>query len=127
MKLLADEAVDAVTVARLRSDGHDVTYVAELAPGITDDAVLELANRDGRILLTTDKDFGELVLRLRRVTSGVLLIRLAGLPLPARAETVARVVADHGEQMAGAFSVVSPKALRIRASSYQRTNAGGEP
>jgi predicted nuclease of predicted toxin-antitoxin system len=72
VRLLADEGVDAAIVARLRFDGHDLVYVAELSPGITDDAVLELANADERILMTADKDFGELVFRLRRVAFGVL-------------------------------------------------------
>ena len=49
MRLLADEGVDAAIVARLRDDGHDVVYVAELSPGITDEAVLELANGDKRV------------------------------------------------------------------------------
>ena len=115
MKLLADEGVDALTVARLRNDGHDVTYVAELAPGITDDAVLDLANAEARVLLTTDKDFGELVFRLRRMPLGVLLLRLAGLGSDTRAEIVAQAVAAHGGQMTGAFAVVSPGAVRIRA------------
>jgi predicted nuclease of predicted toxin-antitoxin system len=115
VKLLADEGVDALIVARLRHDGHDVTYVAELAPGITDDAVLDLANDDARILLIADKDFGELVFRLRRVSLGVLLLRLAGLSAEARAEIVSQAIAAHGEQMAGAFAVVSPGAVRIRA------------
>jgi uncharacterized protein (DUF433 family) len=57
--VLADEGVDAAMVARLRSDGHDVVYVAEVSPGIIDDAVLELANADERVLTTEDKDFGE--------------------------------------------------------------------
>jgi predicted nuclease of predicted toxin-antitoxin system len=96
VRLLADEGVDALTVARLRGDGHDVTYVAELAPGITDDAGLELANADDRVLLTTDKDFGELVFRLGRLPLGVLLLRLAGLEADARAEIVSRAVAAHG-------------------------------
>lgn len=48
-------------------------------PGISDDIVLELANSEGVLLLTADKDFGELVFRLRRVSSGVVLVRLAGL------------------------------------------------
>jgi hypothetical protein len=52
VKLLADEGVDSAIVTRLRSDGHDVVYVAELSPGITDEAVLELANADERILMT---------------------------------------------------------------------------
>jgi predicted nuclease of predicted toxin-antitoxin system len=114
VKALADEGVDALIVARLRRDGHDVTYVAELAPGITDDAVLDLANADARLLLTADKDFGELVFRLRRVSLGVLLLRLAGLSAEARAEIVSQAIAAHGEQMAGAFAVVSPGAVRIR-------------
>lgn len=50
MKLLADEGVDSAIVTRLRSDGHDVVYVAELSPGITDEAVLELANTTSRRL-----------------------------------------------------------------------------
>jgi predicted nuclease of predicted toxin-antitoxin system len=80
VKLLADEGVDSAIVTRLRSDGHDVVYVAELSPGITDEAVLELANADERIPMTADKDFGELVFRLRRVAFGILLVRLPGLP-----------------------------------------------
>jgi predicted nuclease of predicted toxin-antitoxin system len=116
VKLLADEGAEAPTVTRLRSDGHDVTHdVTELAPGIADDAVLELANAEERVLLTTDKDFGELVFRLRRLPLGVLLLRLAGIGQEARAEIVSQVIAAHGEQMTGAFTVVSPAAVRIRA------------
>jgi predicted nuclease of predicted toxin-antitoxin system len=115
VRLLADEGVDARVVARLRDDGHDVAYVAELAPGTADDAVLELANAEARVLLTTDKDFGELVFRLRRLPLGVLLLRLVGLGHEARAEIVSQAIAAHGEQMTGAFAVVSPGAVRIRA------------
>jgi predicted nuclease of predicted toxin-antitoxin system len=114
VKLLADEGVDAGIVARLRSAGHDVVYVAELSPGITDDAVLELANADERILMTADKDFGELVFRLRRATVGVLLVRLAGMPSEGRAEAITQAIEVHGDQMAGAFTVLSPGLVRIR-------------
>lgn len=115
MRLLADEGVDAQIVARLRDEGHDVAYVAELTPGISDDAVLDLANAEARVLLTTDKDFGELVFRLRRLPMGVLFLRLAGLGSMAKAETVAQAVAAHDEQMTGAFTVISPGVVRIRA------------
>ena len=114
MKLLADEGVDAAIVARLRSDGHDVVYVAELSPGITDDAVLELANFDERILVTADKDFGDLVFRLRRVAFGILLVRLPGLPSARKADSVAQVIGEHGEEMPGAFTVLSAGLVRIR-------------
>ena len=111
---LADEGVDAGIVARLRSNGHDVVYVAELSPGVTDDVVLELANVEGRLLVTADKDFGELVFRLYRVAFGVLLVRLCGLSTESKAEAVARVVGEHGDEMAGAFAVLSPGLVRIR-------------
>ena len=114
MKLLADEGVDAAIVARLRSDGHDVVYVAELSPGITDETVLELANADERILMTTDKDFGELVFRLRRVAFGILLVRLPGLPSTGKADAVAQVIGEHGAEMPEAFTVLSAGLVRIR-------------
>ncbi len=54
-------------------------YVLEMKHGISDDEVLNIANQKGMILLTSDKDFGELVFRHDRITQGIVLIRLAGL------------------------------------------------
>src|SRR4051812_31752904 len=79
MILLADESVDPPIVERLRQDGHDIVYIAELSPSIADDQVLQEANSRNALLLTEDKDFGELVYRLGRVHAGVVLVRLAGL------------------------------------------------
>lgn len=78
MNLLLDESVDAPVAQRLRTDGHAVTCVWELEPGIADNEVLARANRGKAVLVTADKDFGELVFRLGRVHNGVLLIRFAG-------------------------------------------------
>ncbi|MFO0849643.1 MAG: DUF5615 family PIN-like protein [Gemmataceae bacterium] len=114
MNLVADESVEQDIVARLRTDGHDVVYVAELAPSITDDAVLDEANVRTALLVTGDKDFGELVYRLGRVHGGVVLARLAGLSAAAKAEIVARVLRDHEAELPGAFSVITPGAVRIR-------------
>jgi len=73
LNFLADENLDKL-VDRLRQDGHFVWYVAEMERGISDDVVLDLANQEGALLLTSDKDFGELVFRLRRIASGVVLL-----------------------------------------------------
>lgn len=83
MNFLADEGVDFPGVHRLRSDGREVLYVAEMAPGVSDETVLAAANAKNALLLPSDKDFGELVYRLPRISAGVLLMRLAGLS-PAR-------------------------------------------
>ena len=79
MNLVADEGVDRPVVERLRQDGHDVVYVVALSPGVADEEVLQQANARSAVLLTADKDFGELVFRQRLVHSGVVLLRLAGL------------------------------------------------
>ena len=60
---VANEGVDRPVVERLRQDDHDVVYVAELSPSITDEEILQLANARSAVLLTADKDFGELVFR----------------------------------------------------------------
>jgi predicted nuclease of predicted toxin-antitoxin system len=114
VNLLADEGVDVAIVRRLRADGHDVEYVAELAPGVTDDEVLSRANDDRRLLMTVDKDFGELVFRLGSVSVGVVLIRLSGLTSSRKADVVSDAIREHGEQMFEAFTVVSSGVVRIR-------------
>ena len=117
MNLLADESVDRPVVDRLRQQGHEVVYVAELSPSMSDDQVLQYANERDALLVTADKDFGELVFRVGKVHRGVVLLRLAGLPPAVKAETVAKVLRDHAAKLVGAFSVVSSGAVRIRPKS----------
>lgn len=85
-----------------------------MEPGISDDVVLNLANQESALLLTNDKDFGELVFRLKRITSGIVLLRLAGLDSVEKADVVAQVVRQHAEELPVAFTVITPKTVRIR-------------
>lgn len=114
MKFLADENMDVAIVERLRQDGHQVWYVVEMEPGIADDEVLALANREGAILITADKDFGELVFRLRYLATGIILIRLAGLSISAKSNILAMTIQEHESELFSAFTVVSPTSIRIR-------------
>jgi predicted nuclease of predicted toxin-antitoxin system len=75
MRFLADESCDFAVVQALRSEGYNVVAIAEIAPGSDDEAVMELAAREGRLLLTEDKDFGQLVYARQQATGGVLLLR----------------------------------------------------
>ena len=72
MNFVADESVDHQIVSHLREEGHAVWYIVDTGPGASDSDVLELARRKGTILLTADKDFGEMVFRQRQVTEGVI-------------------------------------------------------
>jgi predicted nuclease of predicted toxin-antitoxin system len=114
MRILADESIDRQIVNGLRQAGHSVDYVAEMDPGISDDHVLNLANEESALLLTADKDFGELVYRQHRVDPGVVLIRLAGLSPAKKAELVAFVVSKHNAELAHSFTVITPGAIRLR-------------
>jgi len=63
MRWIGDECVSRHVVASLRTQGHDVIYIADAAPVERDGPILNLAIREGRLLLTEDKDFGDLVFR----------------------------------------------------------------
>jgi len=114
VKLVADENVDLSIVAALRASGHEVWYVAEESRGIGDEEVLRKAWEETALLLTADKDFGELVFRQGKASAGVLLLRLAGTSSVQREKLVSEAVNQYGEELAGAFSVLTPRALRIR-------------
>ena len=114
MNFVADESVDQQIVERLREEGHAVGYIVETGPGASDEDVLELAKLKGAILLTADKDFGEMVFRQRQVTEGVIFIRPAGQSQKRKAEIVASAVKRHGEELFRAFSVITPRGIRIR-------------
>lgn len=114
MKFLADENVEQEIVAGLRGDGHTVISVADMAPGVLDAVVLDAANAAGAMLLTADKDFGEIVFRQGRVAAGVVLIRLGGLSSETKTRLTIEAIRLHGSKLACAFVVVSPGYVRVR-------------
>lgn len=124
MRWVADENVDQPIVLAMRAAGHEVWSVVEQEPGLSDDDVLQRAKADGAVLVTADKDFGELVYRKRQVPDGVLLIRLAGLTPAEKADLVVRVVEQHASEIERAFAVVSPTSLRIRPVGDNGADAG---
>ena len=114
MNFFVDESIDRQIVSSLRRDGHAVRYVAKMEPGISDDMVLDLANEEADVLLTADKDFGELVFRQGRLAPGIMLVRLAGLSPARKAEVVASAINQHSGELPGAFAVLTPRSFRIR-------------
>jgi predicted nuclease of predicted toxin-antitoxin system len=113
IKFLADESCDFAVVRALRAAGYDVLAVSERSPGAHDDDVIGLAASERRILLTEDKDFGQLVFAAGKETCGVIFIRY---PAGLRSELPQRVldaVKREGARMQTAFAVLQPKRLRI--------------
>ena len=103
-------------VERLRKEGHQVQRLVEIAPrGSVDALVLAVANQQGGLLLTNDKDFGEHVFRNLSQTAGVVLLRLAKRSPQDEVETVAQVIQKHGTALLNAFTVIKPQGnVRIR-------------
>jgi predicted nuclease of predicted toxin-antitoxin system len=114
MNLVVDEGVDKAIVDALRAGGFSVKYFAEAGAGSTDKEVLAAANDAQSLLLTCDKDFGELVFRQRQIHAGVVLIRLTGMPAASKAAIVLAAIKQHGSDMGSAFTVISPGLLRVR-------------
>ena len=98
----------------MRASGLDVHYILETDGGIDDNQVLQIANEEGRVLLTQDKDFGEMVFRLRKVHLGIVLIRLGFMISAEKAILVNRALLEHREKLQNAFTVIQNNAIRIR-------------
>jgi predicted nuclease of predicted toxin-antitoxin system len=113
MRFLVDESCDAAVLCALRTANWDVTAVAEQCAGAPDSDVIALAAGEQRVLVTEDKDFGQLVFASGRGHCGVVLLRYP-FPLAARvATTLVALVREHGESLAGSFVVVRPGGARI--------------
>jgi len=112
--LVADEGVELQVVLAPREAGHEIWYVAEQAPGITDAEVLAAAVGRDVPLLTCDKDFGDLVYLRKEAMTGVVLLRLAGLLSEEKAALVRDFVKRRGSELHGAFTVVTPRRIRLR-------------
>jgi|SRR5687767_2098791 predicted nuclease of predicted toxin-antitoxin system len=114
MNLLADECCDSLLVNDLRSDGHDVLYVKETAPGADDLAVLQLATAQRRILLTEDKDFGELVVRLKLPAYGIVLLRINPADSALKLARLRDLLLHHAARLPGSFVVLDEAKARFR-------------
>lgn len=120
LRILADENIAASLVSLLRSEGFDVSYISEIRAGMTDDEVLSLAYSDGRVLLTEDRDFGEMVFRLKRRAKGIVLLRL---PAGDKAQwpRVATILGRYKNRISGALLVVTPDRIRLRPLIHGHT------
>lgn len=114
MRFVADECLDGRIIQRLIADGHDLVVVRTELTGRKDEDVLRITRERDAILITEDKDFGELVFRLKAVHAGVVLVRMHGLTGYEQAERVSQAVQDHGPELLNAFTVISDKRMRIR-------------
>ena len=111
---LVDAGVGTAVEAWRRAAGHDVASVRDRDPRAVDPDILAWAVRERRMVVTMDKDFGELVFRSGLPHGGVLLLRLEDADSAAKVRAVEAVVTGYGDQMPGRFCVFHNGKLRIR-------------
>lgn len=113
MRVLADENVPLEAIEVLRGRGHDVAWIREVAPGSSDERVMERAQNEERALLTFDKDFGELAFRRGLAASfGVILLRFQ-LTSPSHIALIISSVLEGRGDWSGHFSVVEDARIRM--------------
>jgi predicted nuclease of predicted toxin-antitoxin system len=117
MKIVADESVDFGIINYLRNAGYSIIAIAETSPGIPDAQVLKIAVLNKALLITEDKDFGELTFRLRLDHYGILLIRLSNLKREERIDLASQIIQLHFNKLKNQFSVLTKQGLRIKPSS----------
>lgn len=114
MRFLADEDFPGPVVASLRGLGHDVTWVAESMRRAFDPVILDRARAEHRVVLTCDKDFGELAFRDRLPAEcGIVLFRLGGAD-PATDNARALAALQSRDDWVGHFAVVTDNRIRLR-------------
>ena len=113
MRLLLDTCVWGGVIPDLTAAGHDVEWVGLWAEDPGDADILEYAFGNGRILVTLDKDFGELAVLRQQPHAGIM--RMVNWPAGQQAEVCARVLERYGEELQqGALLTVEPGRVRVR-------------
>lgn len=113
VRLVADENCDFSLVVDLRLAGYDVVSITERMRGADDETVIEFARSERRLLITEDKDFGQLVFAAAKQNSGVILIRYPASTRSALTAAVVKLLSDNGENLYSRFAVLEPGRVRV--------------
>ncbi|HFE66230.1 MAG TPA: hypothetical protein ENJ93_03120 [Chloroflexi bacterium] len=114
LKFLVDVGVGKKVETWLTAIGYDVLSVRDIDPRLLDQTILQIAVSENRIVVTMDKDFGEMVYRAKQPHTGVLLLRLADAPSHEKVRVVANIINNHADKLEGKYSVYKSGKLRIR-------------
>lgn len=113
MKFLADVNIEKPIVDELRKMGYDIEWVAEVNRYMDDMSIFKMAQKENRVLLTNDKDFGEIVFRQKLITTGIVLFRIKGQDVKGKEKLLKRLLSAHSDKIARHFVVVAMDKFRF--------------
>jgi predicted nuclease of predicted toxin-antitoxin system len=114
LKLLFDVGVSKKAEVHFKKLGFDVLGIRNINASMKDTDIMDLAVKEGRLIITMDKDFGELVFNSKKLHSGVLLLRMEDANWKQKIDVLSEIFNKHSKDIAGKFSVYQDKKLRIR-------------
>jgi len=113
VQFVADESCAGPVIRALRTAGHEVIAIAEIAKGASDEAIMERAFSEGRVLISEDADFGELLYARGRPSAGVIFVKFDSRARRAKPGAVVEAVAKLGERLRNGFAVIEPGRVRV--------------
>lgn len=114
IRFLVDESTGEEVASYLRRHGYDVVSIAEMAPQADDTSILQFAVSDQRIVITNDKDFGDMVFRDHGKHCGIVLLRLSDTSASVKQQVTLHVIQRYSDELIGAFCVASERRSRLR-------------
>jgi len=114
LKFLVDVGVSKKAEQMLEKQGYDTKNVRDINPRMLDKEILKLAVSEKRMVITMDKDFGELVYNSKLPHGGVLLLRLEEARADEKVEIIEKILEKHSDKLFNNFSVFKDGRLRIR-------------
>ncbi len=112
LKFLADVNIEKTIIEEIKALGYDIICVTNINPGMPDTEVCKLANKENRILITNDKDFGEIVFRQKSISSGIILIRLKRHSIKEKIKLVKKLLIFYKDKVHNHFVVINQNKFR---------------
>ncbi len=115
MKILADVNVEKPIVDYLVGIDFDVKWIPDYNCMMSDEELLNMANLEDRVLITNDKDFGELVFRQNKIVAGIMLIRMKGYSSYEKVVVISKLFKNYPGKIYNHFVVITKNKLRFIA------------
>lgn len=113
LKFIADVNLEKPIVEFISKEGYDIKWTPNFNPKITDEDLIKLARSEKRILLTNDKDFGELIFLQKKLSHGIILFRIKGQATQIKLDLIKKLITLYIDKLSGHFTVISRNKFRF--------------
>jgi len=116
LKFLANENIPVASVQHLRSIGFDITSIGEIAPGIADTEVIDIAIKEERIIITYDSDYGQLIFKFGyKPEAGVIFLRLQPEHPLHTSDIIEKLILSEKVSFKNALTVIDKNSIRQKS------------